>query len=214
MKPYASMLSPLSLDDHLAEPAPAIATWLTGQSSYRHSQLSPAQAQVLDDLQSLGYRGLKAGFPYNRACLRIAYAKEPLLAASLRNGWQFLECLSSRAFAVEIARHLQPLIDAAGRRLLLLCGSCGLQLLAAALPHLVLPPALRVELIAIGPVCLSVPRHPCLHLVVIRGSRDWISRCGSWLEADLRPPVGHLGYTQHPEARRAIREAALAFVTA
>ena len=35
------------LDAHLAEPAHARAVWLTGQSSFRHSQLSPAQHKAV-----------------------------------------------------------------------------------------------------------------------------------------------------------------------
>ena len=212
MKGYLSILRGYSTGDHLAGSADNVAAWLTGQSAYRHSQLSPQQLAVLDELA--GYEVIRAGFPYNGRALAVPYTPEPLLRASLRNASQFAAALASPAFSAEVARHLQPLVDAASRRLLLLCGSCGLQLLASALPRLDLPPGLRIGLVAVGPVCLTPAAffrgHPRLDLFVVQGSRDWISRIGSRAGADARPPVDHLGYARHPEARRAIRQAALA----
>lgn len=214
MKGYLAVLRGYPIGDHLASPGVNVAAWLTGQSAYRHSQLSPQQLAVLDELAGLGYEVVRAGFPYNGGALSVPYAPEPLLRASLRNAFQFASALASPAFSAELARHLQPLIDAASRRLLLLCGSCGLQLLASALPRLDLPTGLRIGLVAVGPVCLTPAAffrgHPQLDLFVVQGSRDWISRLGSRAGADARPPVDHLGYTRHPEARRAIRQAALA----
>jgi hypothetical protein len=214
MSGYLAVLRGYSTSDHLAGPAASLAAWLTGQSSYRHSQLSPHQMAVLDEVAGLGYEVVRAGFPYNRQALAHPYAPEPLIRASLRNLSQFQAALARPAFSAEIARHLQPLIGAASRRLLLLCGSCGLQLFAAALPRLSLPPGLRVGLVAVGPVCLTPAAvfrdHPGLDLFVVQGSRDWLSRLASRTGADARPPVDHLGYTRHPEARRAILQAASA----
>lgn len=214
MTGYLAVLRGYSTGDHLAEPAGDLAAWLTGQSSYRHSQLSPQQLAVLEEMAGLGYEVVRAGFPYNRRALAVPYAPEPLVPASLRNFAQLAAALARPAFGAEVARHLQPLVDAASRRLLLLCGSCGLQLFAAALPRLELPPGLRVGLVAVGPVCLAPAAvfrdRPGLDLFVVQGSRDWISRLGSRTGADARPPVDHLGYTRHPEARRAILQAASA----
>ncbi len=215
MKGYLSILRSYSTGDHLASQAVNVAAWLTGQSAWRHSQLSPQQLGILEELA--GYEVVRAGFPYNGRALSVPYTPEPLLRASIRNASQFAASLASPAFSAEIARHLQPLIDAASRRLLLLCGSCGLQLLASALPRLDLPSRLRLGLVAVGPVCLTPAAffrgHPQLDLFVVQGSRDWISRLGSRAGADARPPVDHLGYTRHPEARRAIRQAALALAS-
>jgi hypothetical protein len=220
MNGYLKILRGYQTADHLAAgeasagPASHLAAWLTGQSTYRHSQLSPEQLAVLDEMAGLGYRTVRAGFPYNRRALGVAYSPEPLLRASLRNASQLAAALVSPAFSAELGRHLQPLVDAASRRLLLLSGSCGLQLLAAALPRLSLPAGLRLGVVAVGPVCLKPAAfflgHPQLDLCVVQGSRDWISRLGSRAGAHLRPPVDHLGYTRHPEGRRAIRQAAFA----
>ncbi len=219
---YLRILKGYSTDDHLAGPAGSagqLAAWLTGQSSHRHSQLSPEQLAVLDAISGLGYETVRAGFPYNRRALSMPYAPEPLARASWRNLSQFLAALARPAFSVEVARHLQPLIDSASRRLLLLCGSSGLQLFASALPRLSIPPALRIGLVGVGPVCLSPAAvfrsHPGIDLFVIQGSGDWISRLGcrtGGTGADARPPVGHLGYTRHPEARRVLLQAALDLV--
>ncbi len=210
---YLGILRGYSTDDHLAGSAGRLAAWLTGQSSYRHSQLSPQQLAVLDEISDVGYETIRAGFPYNRRALSIPYAPEPLVRASLRNLSQFLTALARPAFSLEVARHLQPLIDSASHRLLLLCGSAGLQLFASALPRLSIPPTLRIGLVGVGPVCLSPAAvfrsHPAIDLFVIQGVGDWISRLGCRTGADARPPVGHLGYTRNPEARRVLRQAAL-----
>ncbi|MES1242787.1 MAG: hypothetical protein ABUT39_14315 [Acidobacteriota bacterium] len=216
MKGCLAVLRGYSTGDHLASAGLAdnVTAWLTGQSSYRHSQLSPPQLAVLDEVAGLGYEVVRAGFPYNRRALAVPYAPEPLVSASLRNFAQFAAALARPAFAAEAARHLQPLLDAASRRLLLLCGSCGLQLFAAALPRLAPRPGLHIGLVAVGPVCLAPASafrdRPGLSLFVVQGSRDWISRLVSRTGADARPPVDHLGYTRHPEARRAILQAASA----
>jgi hypothetical protein len=199
-------------------PAPRVAAWLTGQSAWRHSQLSPGQAAVLDEIAGLGFVAVRGGFPYNRRALALPYADEPLLPASLRNAAQMAASLASPAFAAEVSRHLQPLLAATTGRLLLLCGSCGLQLFAAALPRLAVPAELRIGLVAVGPVCFTpaaaLAAHRQVDLCVVRGTRDWISRFGCRATADLRPPVDHLGYTVHPEGRRALFQAAEALAGA
>jgi hypothetical protein len=220
MQSFLTVLRGYETRDHLArlaQPVPSaahgLAAWLTGQSSYRHSQLSPAQRAVLDELEGLGFATVGAGFPYNARALEVPYRREPLVRASLRNAGQCAAALASPAFAAEVARHLQPLVDAAGRRLLLLCGSCGLQLLAAALHRLDLPAGLRLGLVGVGPVCFApaavFAARPQVDLVIVQGSRDWISRLGSRARPDLRPPLRHLEYLVHPAGRAALRQAVL-----
>ena len=46
---------------HCVEAVRAGAAWLTGQSSYRHSQLAPEQLALLDRLEDVGFTPVRAG---------------------------------------------------------------------------------------------------------------------------------------------------------
>jgi hypothetical protein len=197
-------------DEHLAVPVADCAAWLSGQSSYRHSQLSPGQLDLLDALAGLGCATVRCGLPFNAAAQALPYSAEPLAAASARNAAQFLAARLDHRFQAELARHLQPLADRTSRRLVLLCGSCGMELLAAALPRLRLPWELRILAIALGPV----GRRPAgqLQLHVIQGSGDWISRLGYRGPADLRVPGGHMAYLDRADVRGEVLRVAKEFL--
>jgi hypothetical protein len=150
--PVARRFSRYDLADHLAVRAPDCAAWLTGQSSYRHSQLSADQLGLLDLLADAGFATVRGGFPFNSGALARPYHPEPLAFACARNAAQYLAARAGVSFRAELARHLQPLLDRTARRLVLLCGSCGLELLAAALPQLRMPPGLEVLVVGLGPV--------------------------------------------------------------
>ncbi|MBF9221270.1 hypothetical protein [Hymenobacter ruricola] len=192
--------------DSLARPAAQVVAWLTGQSDYRSACLSPAQAALLRAVATPGWVGLEANFPYNQAALMASHRPAPLLAASVRNSAQFVAALASPAFRQACARHLQPLLDAATRRLVLLCGSCGLQLFYAALPGLRVPPGLQIQLIGLGPVCVRYQAHPQVAVAVVQGRRDWLSRGLCRLPCTYRVPAGHLDYAELPELPALIRQ--------
>jgi len=190
------------LTGHLAESAPACAAWLTGQSSYRHSQLSPGQLDLLDAVGAAGYTVVRCGFPFNAAALNEPYHAEPLRAASTRNAAQYLAARLDRRFQAELSRHLQPLFDRTSQRLVLLCGSCGLELLGAALPRIRLPSGLRVLAIALGPVGPRLPAgQDRVQVHMIQGTSDWISKIGCRQVPDLRVRCGHMSYLWQPDVR-------------
>lgn len=191
--------------DSLARPAAHAIAWLTGQSAYHHACLSPTQAAFLRAVTPPGWESLAANFPYNQAALVTTYQPTPLLTASVRNSAQFLAALSSSAFGQACARHLQPLLDATTSRLVLLCGSCGLQLFQAALPWLRVPPGLRIHLVGLGPVCLQHHPHPQVAVTVVQGQRDWLSRNLCRLPCQHRVPAGHLDYAELPELPALVR---------
>lgn len=196
--------------DHLAMPAQNRAAWLSGQSSYRHSQLSPGQLDLLDALAGLGCQTVRGGFPFNSAALALPYRAEPLAAASVRNAAQYVAARLDGRFQAELARHLQPLLDRTARRLVLLCGSCGIELLAAALPRLSLGADLQVLAIGLGPVGRRPIGPARLH--VIQGEADWISRLGYRGAADLRVPGGHLAYLNRADVRGEVLRVAQEFL--
>lgn len=183
----------------LARPGKRLVAWLTGQSSYQSTRLSPAQDAFLHAVAAPGWSVLAANFPYNEAAVRAEYRPVPLLAASVRNSTQFGAALGSAGFRRACARHLQPLLDATAERLTLLCGSCGLQLFYAALPWLRVPTGLRIRLVGLGPVCLTPRQHPQVSVVVVQGRHDWLSRSLCRLPCDHRVAGGHLAYTTLPD---------------
>lgn len=209
----AGRFADYQLTDHLAESVPACAAWLTGQSSYRHSQLSPGQLDLLDAVAAEGFAAVRGGFPFNAGALGVPYHPEPLAAASARNAAQYLAARLDRRFRSELARHLQPLFDRTSRRLVLLCGSCGLELLAAAQPQLRVPAELQVLSVALGPVGRRLPiADPRIRLHVIQGTGDWISRLGCRRRPDLRVRAGHMNYPYQPEVRAEVVRVSAAFL--
>ena len=190
----------------LAQPGAQVVAWLTGQSDYRSACLSPAQAAVLRAIAAPGWVGVEANFPYNQAALTAGYRPAPLLAASVRNSAQFVAALGSTTFRQACARHLQPLLQAATHRLVLLCGSCGLQLFYAALPWLRVPAGLEIQLIGLGPVCVRHHTHSQVAVTVVQGQRDWLSRSLCRLPCNYRVAAGHLDYAALPELPALLRQ--------
>lgn len=209
---FTAILAAYDTADHLAEPVARRVAWLSGQSSHRHSQLSPAQRDLLAEVAALGCTPLLAGFPYNRAALLAPWRYEPLIPASLRNAAQFLAARSHGRFRAELTRHLAPLFTRTAQRLVLLCGSSGLELLAAALPALGPPPELAILAIALGPVARRAPHHPGLRLFTLQGRGDWISRLGWPHPPDARVTGGHLDYAASPEVCRLVVPVAREFL--
>lgn len=198
---FEARLAALELAGHLAEPVADRVVFLSGQSSYRHSQLSPAQRELLAAVAELGYSPLLAGFPYHREALTEPWRREPILPASGRNTSQFLAATWRPSFRAQVARHLGPLFTLTSRRLVVLCGSSGLALLEAAWPRLELTPGLAVFAIGLGPVARRVPYHPRLTVVTIQGRGDWISRLGFPFPPVFRVTGGHLDYAAGAEVR-------------
>ncbi len=188
----------------VAAPAAARAVWLTGQSSWQHAHLSPGQVAVLAALAADGWTPLPLGLPWTAAAAAGEYRRAPLVAASLRNAAQHLAARPGSRFAAQVARHLQPVLDRTADRLLLLCGSTGAQLLAVAAPLLTVPPGLRVQVVALGPVG-RLPADGPWEVHVVRGDRDRISRWGCRRPADVVVPGGHLDAATGPAAVAAVR---------
>jgi hypothetical protein len=201
------------LDRHAASPsvvdptapAPARAAWLTGQSSWTHSHLSPAQDAVLDALAVDGWAPLRLGLPWTEAAATAEYRRVALPVASARNAAQHLAARPGGRFAHQVARHLQPVLDGTADRLLLLCGSTGAQLLGVAAPLVRVPPGLTVHVVALGPVGAALRPGARWHVRVVRGDRDRISRLGYRGPVDVVVPGGHLDAATGPAAIAAVR---------
>ncbi|GMA31435.1 hypothetical protein [Litorihabitans aurantiacus] len=171
---------------------PARVAWLTGQSSWRHQRLSPAQHRVLDALAAQGYAPVRAGFPWTQRAAERPWRGERLGTASVRNTVQGLAARPGSRFGDAVAHHLQPLLTTTDERLLLLCASAGARMIWSATAAVRVPPGLRIDVVGIGPVGALPPTEGPWHVHRVRGERDRISALGHRTRADALVPGGHL----------------------
>ena len=226
---YAARLAALPADGSVVGAHAAYrVVLLTGRSAYRHSQLSPDQLAMLAPARELGFAVVAAGFPYHRELLVRPYGREPILRASARNASQFVAASWSPRFRRQLGRHLRPLLERTERGLLVITGSSGLHLWAAARPALHPLPGLAVRLLALGPVAVpgTLDRVTATGVAVdiVRGESDWLSRLGHGGRvghAGHLGPAGHVGpattivagghldYAAAPAVRDAVRALSL-----
>jgi len=163
--------------------------FLTGQSDPRTSALSPAQRGFLDRSPVLPGQRLDLNFPYRSAG---SWSETNLLRAGFNNAGQYL---ASRrpSFAQQHRAGVREAFGPSGK-ILLLTGSCGLELLV----NLRLPEEFmqRLHVFAYGPVSRSLPR--CASLETVQGSRDAISR---WWHPQVDHVIscGHMNYLDAEE---------------
>ncbi len=174
---------------------------LTGRSSFASSALSPAQISFLHAVSPLGAEVLPLGYPFEEATLGEGYRDVSLVAASWRNALQVWWTISSAEFRREVAERLQYLMDTTRGRLILITGSCGLQLANRAWPHLRVREDLSVEVVALGPACLDPLRMPA---TVIQGRRDGWSRLFYRGPVHHLVPCAHLDYWDSAETRQLV----------
>jgi len=169
--------------------AAVIVAFLTGQSDPRTNALSPVQRGFLDRSPVPPVQRLDLNFPYRPA---VEWRETNLFRASFSNARQYL---ASRrpSFADAHRGAFQETFGSAGK-VVLLAGSCGLELLVnLRLPEETLR---RVHVFAYGPVSRSLPR--CASLETVQGNRDAISRW--WHRSvDHVIPCGHMDYLETAE---------------
>ena len=186
---------------------------MTGRSNPADARPSASQAALLGAVAIPGVRVLGTNFPWpaptadgeELAPLYTSHAQPvPLWRASLQNAAQYA---SSRRPTWK-ARH-RPAVErrvALVDRTVLLCGSCGLELLAnLSLPRTTL---MRLHVFAWGPVARRLP--PVATLELVQGRTDWLSR--TWIartRVDHIVDVGHMDYLLEPD----VIERARRFVT-
>lgn len=166
--------------------------FLTGQSTPGRTALSPAQAAFLAALPLPGVEMLRVNFPYQPD--PAPHVEAPLLRASLANARQYLHSRTAEFRA----RHREEVESAFApfEQIILLAGSCGLELLR----NLDLAPVfrLRCHVFAYGPVARG--RVECARLCLVQGRADFFSR--AWFpRVEHRLPGGHLGYLAQPTMR-------------
>ena len=125
-----------------------------------------------------------------------------MVGASWRNMRQVYWSLWSPGFRAVVAQRLQILLEATERRLILITGSCGMQLANEAWPLLRPRSNLRIDVIALGPACFGELRMPA---TVIQGRGDFWSRLFYHGPVDHYCDCGHLDYWGSEAVRGLIR---------
>ncbi len=200
---YLCRLEALDPRASLLAPAERRLLLLTGQSSFASARLAPEQSAFLAAVAPPGADLHDAGFPFHPAMLGDAPAAG-ILAASARNFLQVLWSVSSRRYQACVRATLQQALDATRDELLLLTGSCGLQLANRAWPGLVVPARLRVRIVALGPACFGALRLAPVEVTVVRGRGDGWSRLFYRGRIDVEAPCGHLDYWTSSAVREAV----------
>lgn len=195
---YPQRLAGLPPERSLIAPADFRIAILTGQSSFASSRLSLPQEQFIEAIAPDGYDLLMSGFPYHAD--QMAVRPEPsIIAASWRNAAQTLWSVRPTGFRNSLSQIVGMLISRTNRRLVVIAGSCGLQLINSIWPGLPKHPQLDIRVIALGPACFGPLQ---MSASVIQGSQDL------WSKLFYRGPVhfhvrcGHLDYWDSPEVRQ------------
>jgi len=174
--------------------------WLSGRSDPSSVALSPAQRSLLQGCQDT-YPDLDVvpcNFPYRGDS---SWRGVPLPLAALRNGAQFLAAAwpAQRRQAEVVWRT----VCSDARRVLVLTGSCGAELLRTV--EGATPPDVAVSALALGPVAWRAPQS--LSLAVV-GDRDRIAAAfvRRWRVPYLTEVagVGHMDYLETAEVRRIV----------
>ncbi|VXC16835.1 conserved hypothetical protein [Luteimonas sp. 9C] len=167
--------------------------FLTGRSDRARCGLSPEQLAFLDTLRAPGREAVDCNFPY--AAPDTGHVAVPLPLAALRNLGDYIGARRP-AFAARHRASVVAMLEGADH-IVLLAGSCGLELLA----NLQLDADLhaRLHVFAYGPVARRAP--DVARLLCVQGRSDWISRVG-WRGPVHRVESGHMDYLRQPEVRR------------
>ena len=166
---------------------PVKVAFLTGLSHPVSCRLSRDYQHFLAQLDCPEAWKMYLNFPYIPSQEDIDHVW--IVTASLANVRQFLGARSPR-YRQCAQRHLLNLLTSTDQ-VLLLVGSCGLEILNQAWTEAIA--AHRITIVALGPVAC---RRPQASGLLVQGSRDLISRC-FFQDVDVRlPDVGHMDYVR------------------
>jgi hypothetical protein len=167
-----------------------IAGFITGHSVPGYTGLSREQRDFQSRSVVPEKNWLRHNFPWKET---FPYPKSFNLVSGSWNNVRHYLASRRRAFRVQ---HRMAVIErfAPHDQVLLLAGSCGLELLNNL--HLPEETRRRLHVFAYGPVCRSRP--DVASLFVVQGSRDFLSRAFH-RRADARFTCSHMSYLEAPE---------------
>jgi hypothetical protein len=206
---YPHRLASLAPERSLIHQADSRVVILTGQSSFTSSRLSAIQQGFLEAITPPGFDLMPAGFPYH-ADLLGTRPEPSILSASWRNAAQTFWSAAPTVFRQALAQTLNTLLSRTNRRLILITGSCGLQLANSVWPELNKPAELDIRVIALGPACFGTLQVPA---TVIQGRRDYWSKLFYRGPVKFHVPCGHLDYWTSHEVRALICKSTCEFLS-
>lgn len=189
---YPERLAGLDPAGFLLPPARRRLCLLTGQSSFTSSALPADKLRFLNAVAPADVLVTPAGFPWH-AALTGAVAVPGLLPACLRNARQWRWARRHEGFRGALSAILELALKRTEDRLLVVTGSCGVELLAQALSRLPTGgPALWAAVL--GPAGRVPSARHVARLLVIQGRRDVWSRMLWQGPVHRQPDCGHLEY--------------------
>lgn len=200
---YAHRLARLDPAGFLLPRAARRLCLLTGQSDFATSALAADKLAFLAGVAPVETLVTPVGFPWHAAFAAPATKPVPIVMASVRNARQWIWARRNSLYRDALAGIVATLIARTEQRLLLVTGSCGVDLLADALGRL---PASGPEIRAaiVGPAGRMPPAGRLAGRLVVQGRRDTWSRMLWRGPVDVRPDCGHLGYYEDDATRAAI----------
>jgi hypothetical protein len=171
----------------------------TGQSGYAAGALRGEQREFLAAVA--GEDAVMAGFPFHHEFDREYELR--IWRASWRNARQTWWCAANGRYRRAVGRVLRQAVESVSERLMIVCGSCGMEIVNAACEEMGGRLPQKVEIVGLGPTCLRPLRLERVRVVQGRGDR-W----SQWL---YRGPVaavsngGHLDYWQCEQTRGVVR---------
>lgn len=203
MRKYIKLLAKLSPKNSIFDANKQYVYLLSGQSDYSHSELSKGQKKLLKYISNYGYTPIYTGFPFNKGHDYKNCKRANLFIASLRNIQQFIYITFSMLYRLLIIKHIAIALKSS-RKSIIVCQSSGLHILNCILPlvninnkHIV---------IALGPVSTHKFTNKNFSTYVIKGNKDWISRCLDKNQTTHYVNCNHFNYFDCPDILKIIEE--------
>lgn len=160
--------------------------FITGLSDWGNTSLSPEQTEFLHGLKSQEQDKIYYNFPYNIS--RKVYKNTNIILASLSNGIQYF---LARTKWLDKKTELLKQIIKQQDKILLLSGSCGLELLNNM--KFSKEEKQKIHIIAYGGVATKIPDFP--YVTLVQGDKDYIARI--WITVyDVKIQCHHMNYLQ------------------
>lgn len=163
--------------------------FITGLSDLGNNSLSPEQTSFLKSLQTHEENKIYCNFPYTET--KKHYKKTNIILASFSNSLQYF--LSRTKLLDKNTEQLKKMLKE-NDKVLLLSGSCGLELLNNM--KFSKEEKQKLHIIAYGAVARKIPDF--VYLTLVQGDKDWIARL--WIHVyDIKIKANHMNYLQSNE---------------
>lgn len=160
--------------------------FITGLSNWNNNVLSPIQTKFLQQLKTHEGNKIYLNFPY--VDNQQTYKEPHIIMASLSNAYQYI--LSKTKWITKQKEKLSQMV-AQEDKLLLLSGSCGLELLRNM--NFTKEEKEKIHIIAYGGVAARIPDFK--YLTLVQGKKDWIAKI--WIrDYDLKVESNHMNYLE------------------